>query len=405
MRLPRRAAPLALLIVAACRAPEPPAPPPEPAPAPAPELPAEPPLLERTLVLRSRDTLGAVVQTASLPGNLGPALLTALQSVVDPRRVRPGHALTLFEDGAGVVVRAEWRTGPFEVVDLLPTGDAFEARPRTFALETAPARVTVTVESSLYEAFVAAGEDPALAVAASEVLAWEIDFYRDVRPGDRLELVVERTTHDGAFVRWGELLAVRWTGAIGEREFLRWARRGTPGWYDAAGRSARRAFLKQPLPLVRITSRFGGRRHPVLGYYKQHAGVDYGAPTGTPVWSVGDGVVTWAGRKGANGLLVSVRHPNGYSSHYAHLSRIDVRAGASVSQKQVVGRVGTTGRSTGPHLHFALSRQGRFVNPLAQTFPAGVPLAGAELPAFEGATAPIRALLDAPSALVASAVP
>jgi murein DD-endopeptidase MepM/ murein hydrolase activator NlpD len=385
-----------LVVLAACAEPAPSAPPPPAAP------PAPPPLLERTVTVRPRDTLGGVVQAAALPEVTRLALLSALGKALDARKVRPGQALALFEDGQGTLARAEWRAGPFEVLELQPAGHGFEARWREYAFETAPARVAVTVESSLFEAFLAAGEDPALAVAASDVLAWEVDFYRDVRPGDRLELVVEKTTCGGEFVRWGELLAVRWRGAGGDREFLRWSRAGTPGWYAPDGRSARRAFLKQPLPLVRITSGFGRRHHPVLGYFKQHEGVDYGAPTGTPVWSVGEGVVTWAGPKGPNGLLVSVRHANGYSSHYAHLSKIAVRNGASVSQKQVIGRVGASGRATGPHLHFALSRRGAFVNPLSQRSPAGEPLGRAELATFSTATRAARLLLDAPAMVVAS---
>jgi murein DD-endopeptidase MepM/ murein hydrolase activator NlpD len=402
--VPTLARPLLLAAaLAACARP----PPAEPAPEPVAAAAApEPVITEARARLERGETLADVVDRAELAAAERKALWDALVGAVDARRLRPGQALVTWRDEAGALVKAAWEAGPLEVVELSRDGDAFVAARRPVQLETVEAAVSVRIDQSLWAAFEAAGEDPSLAILASDVLAYELDFYRDVRAGDRMDLVVRKVTSEGRFVRYGELLAVRYTGAAGSRTFYRLGEGAGAGYYDAQGRSVRRAFLKQPLPLVRITSRFGRRVHPTLGDVRKHQGVDYGAPTGTPVWAVGDGVVTWAGPKGANGNLVSIRHANGYLSHYAHLSRLGpgVRVGTRVAQKQVVGRVGSTGRSTGPHLHFALSRQGRFVNPLGLKFPAGEPLATARRAELDSLVATLAPRL-AGGPLVASATP
>lgn len=363
--------------------------------------PAEPELVEETIVLQRNDTFSAALKRAGVDDAQAHALITALSGKVDFRRVRPGHKLILQRDEEGRIASAVFTTSPIDFVDVVATDTGFEASERELDLVTRQETVSVTIESSLWDAFVKAEEDPALATLASDVLAWEIDFYRDVRRGDRLDMVVERITHEDQLVSYGKLLAVKYEGEMGQKELYRWDYDGTTGWFDTEGRSARRPFLKQPLPLVRITSGFGGRRHPILGYYREHLGVDYGAPTGTPVWAVGDGVVTWAGWKGANGNLITIRHSNGYTSHYAHLSRVHVKKGERVTQKQVIGRVGSTGRSTGPHLHFALSRAGKFVNPLTVKFPAGDPLPASQREAFAAAIEPLSELLHSNDVMMA----
>lgn len=367
-----------------------------------PTPPPPPPETERRVVLERGDVLGAVVRNAGLEAEDAEGLLKALTSAFDPRKARPGHALVLVEQ-EGQLLRAAYVLGRLDAIDLTRDEEGWTAAARDVELVTEAATVSVTIESSLYEGFVRAGEDPALAVAASEVLAWEMDFYRDVRVGDRIDLMVEKKTHEGEVVGYGDILALRYQGGVGVKELFRYEHDGRAGYYTADGRSAKRAFLKQPLPLVRITSRYGGRMHPTLGYYKKHEGVDYGAPTGTPVWAVGDGVVTWAGYKGANGNLISIRHSNGYTSHYAHLSKVLVKTGQRVNQKQVIGHVGSTGRSTGPHLHFALSRGGKMVNPLTQNFPSGDPLPKAVMAEFSARITPHQDQLSQLSSLVASA--
>jgi murein DD-endopeptidase MepM/ murein hydrolase activator NlpD len=249
-------------------------------------------------------------------------------------------------------------------------------------LETTPAvRVAAVqgqVESSLFEAIEQVGEQAQLVIALVNMFEWDFDFTADTRVGDRFRLLVEKRYAGEHFVSYGRVLAAQYTSS----------RRGltgigyTPGrarfdYFDLDGRSLRKSFLKSPLEFTRITSRFTyARPHPILGGAMPHLAVDYAAPTGTPVRAVGDGVVTQAGWDGSYGLTVRLRHRSGYETLYAHLSRLpaSTRAGARVNQRQVIGYVGSTGRSTGPHLHYEVVKSGVRVNPLNEKFIPGDPI-------------------------------
>jgi murein DD-endopeptidase MepM/ murein hydrolase activator NlpD len=228
----------------------------------------------------------------------------------------------------------------------------------------------------------AAGEETTLAIDFSEVLAWEIDFYKDLREGDRFQVIVEKMYKGKTFIRYGPTHAVAYHGAEKRAVGIRYR----DEYYDEAGVSLRKAFLKSPLRFNRISSRFSGaRRHPILGGVRPHHGIDYAAPVGTPVWAVANGTVIFCGWNGGYGKQVILRHMNGYQTHYGHLSRYgpDIRTGTQVKQKQVIGYVGNTGLSTGPHLDYRLSKDGGFRNPLRESFPRGVPIRKGELEVFQ----------------------
>jgi len=298
------------------------------------------------------------------------------------------------EDGR--VFRFTYRQGRADEWTVVRTAaGTLEAARRPVVLTTEVARVEVKVTTSLYEGMTAAGEDPTLAVLAADVLAWDVDFYQDVRAGDVLRVVVERVLADGVPLRFGEVLAAEYVGeTTGARRLFRWTDpQGRPGYYDDAGQSAQRGFLRSPLKYAQVTSRFGNRRHPVLGYTRQHAGVDYGAPTGTPVWAVGDGTVRHAGWKGGCGKAVVLRHRNGFETTYCHLSGVAVSSGKGVSQKQLIGWVGATGLATGPHLHYEVKKGGHAVNPLTLLLPREAPVPAAQLEAFKSAIQPLQARL------------
>ena len=385
-RIAAAVASLAILAVGgllvAGRSPLPPPPAEAPAPAPvavAPPLPPPPP--ERTvsvsrLVGRNQNPTqvlsGLGFQGAELQGTLA-----ALEEVLSFRRTRPTDQVRVERTvPEGALRSLSWRQGPAEEFLVLPCATGLCARKREVTVTRETVRVAVTIRSSVSEALQSAGHDFGLIAAAADVLAWDVDFYQDVRVGDSLKLVVERFEADGRFLRHGEVLAAEYEGKVaGRKRLFRYADpSGETGYYDDAGTSARRGFLKAPVPYVHLTSRFGSRRHPLLGYVRAHQGVDYGAPEGTPVWAVGDGVVTSAGWSGGCGLAVQIHHRNGLDSVYCHLSKVNVAAGSRVGQKQVVGRVGSTGLSTGPHLHYALRRGGSYVNPLQLQLPRGEPV-------------------------------
>jgi murein DD-endopeptidase MepM/ murein hydrolase activator NlpD len=206
---------------------------------------------------------------------------------------------------------------------------------------------------------------------------------------------------DGRFLKYGEVLAAEYEGAVtGRKRLFRYTDpTGQTSYFDDDGNGARRGFLRSPLRYSHLTSRFGNRRHPVLGYTRAHEGIDYGAPTGTPVWAVGDGSVRQAGWKGGCGKTVVLRHANGYETVYCHLSAIAVSAGKPVAQKQVVGYVGATGLATGPHLHYAVKRGGSYLNPLQLKVPREKPVPPEWMEDFREKIAPLRAHLEGPVAV------
>jgi murein DD-endopeptidase MepM/ murein hydrolase activator NlpD len=259
------------------------------------------------------------------------------------------------------------------------------------------------VKSSLWEAIDAVGESPQLVLALVNIFEWDFDFTADTRTGDRFRLLVEKRYAGDTFVNYGRILVAQYVsgGRVISGVGFEAAREGRYAFYDPDGRSLKKSFLKSPLEFTRITSRFTyARPHPVLGGTLPHLAVDYAAPTGTPVRAVADGTVSHAGRDGGYGLAVQIRHRSGYRTLYAHLSRLgrDVRAGARVNQRQVIGYVGSTGLSTGPHLHYEVIKGGRRVNPLGEKFLPGDPIPRAERAEFERYTHALVERLEAEAA-------
>jgi murein DD-endopeptidase MepM/ murein hydrolase activator NlpD len=366
----------------------------------APPAPEPPPLKLSVLTLRlaRHQTLGAALRKMALAPGQARAVLDALRGKLPFRRIQPGDQLRLerVEDD-GALRRFSYRQNAADEWIVTPADDGtLRGEKRAVALTTEVARVDVEIRGSVWESLQRAGEDPALAVMAADVLAWDVDFYHDMHPGDRLKVLVEKVHADGTLLRYGDILAAEYTGAsTGTKRLFRYTdSTGQTAYYDDAGQSARRGFLKLPLRYAHLTSRFGTRRHPILGYVREHKGVDYGAPKGTPVWAVSEGVVERSGWAGGCGKAVTLRHQGGLETIYCHLSAVYVRAGEHVGQKQVVGAVGQTGLATGPHLHFAVKRNGVFVNPLSLRVPRAAPLAKAQRADFDAKIAPLRAKLD-----------
>jgi murein DD-endopeptidase MepM/ murein hydrolase activator NlpD len=356
--------------------------------------------------IESGQTLGNALYKTDLPTAQVESLLSALEGVFDVRKVREGDQWRLVVR-EGEVDQFDYRQSELDEWQVRREGDKLVALKRAVEVEKQIARVELAVDSSLYEAALTAGEDPTIAMALADVFAWDVDFYQDVRKGDHVKALVEKYVTQGRLVRYGEVLAAEYDGeTVGTKKVFRYELpSGDYSYFQQDGQSARKSFLKSPLKYAHVTSRFGMRFHPVLQYVKAHEGVDYGAAIGTPVWAVADGTVTRAGPAGAGGNTLCIRHRNGWESCYCHLSRFGagVHVGARVAQKQVVALSGNTGRTTGPHLHFALKRDGHFVNPLNQHFPRADPVPASLAEDFRQKVAPIAAQLSATS--VAAAVP
>jgi murein DD-endopeptidase MepM/ murein hydrolase activator NlpD len=265
--------------------------------------------------------------------------------------------------------RAEDFGTHFTRLTIQRDGEAYSARVETAELSSQSRLASGTIETSLWAAADVARLPDAITVQLAEIFSTDIDFHRELRRGDTFSLVYEALTADGEPITWnqgtGRVLAAEFVNGGRTYEAL-WFRgaNGRGGYFAFDGQSKRRAFLPSPMEFSRISSGFAMRFHPILQTWRRHLGVDYAAPTGTAVRSVGDGVVEFAGRQNGYGNVVTLRHANDRTTLYAHLSRIDVRLGQRVEQGQRIGAVGATGWATGPHLHFEFKVRGQHQDPL-----------------------------------------
>ena len=264
--------------------------------------------------------------------------------------------------------------------------------------ETTTATVSGTVNDSLFQAVDDSGEGASLVFAIARIYEWDIDFTRDLRQGDTFSLVVEKRYREGAFAGYGRVLAARFDNqGTSFYAILFEETEGRPSYFNLEGRSMRKAFLRAPLEFTRISSGFNLRRmHPILNEFRAHPAIDYAAPIGTPVRTVGDGTVTFAAFNGGSGNMVKIQHRNGYETWYLHLNGFarGIRKGARVNQGQLIGYVGTTGLSTGPHLCFRMRLNGQYVNPLNVKTPPADNVSKENMKAFKRVVQQLRPLLD-----------
>ena len=243
------------------------------------------------------------------------------------------------------------------------------------------------ITSSLYLSAVKAGVSASILMEMIRLYSWDVDFQRSIRPGDGFEVMFEKLyTEDGEFARYGNVLYGKLALSGTNLPLYRFTTKaGLTDYFDAKGKSARKALMRTPINGARLSSGFERRRHPILGYTKMHRGLDFAAPRGTPIYAAGNGTVVYRSRNGAYGNYIRIRHNSEYSTAYGHMSRFSrkIRRGRRVKQGQIIGYVGTTGRSTGPHLHYEVLSRGRQLNPFRLKLPSGKSLKGPELVRFK----------------------
>lgn len=346
---------------------------------------------ERELRVANGETLGGLLTRAGASSAEANAALASIADVYNPRRLRPGQPVSLFFDrrsGDARLTGVAFRSEPGASVTANRTrAGGFAAREVLMPVTFEIARIAAPVETSLYASALQLGATDREVAALADAFAYDVDFQRDVRPGDDFEIVFERYYDDeGNTVRTGNMLFVSLESGRGSRAFYSFIAPGdvNPDWYDENGRSARRFLMKTPINGARLSSGYGMRRHPILGYSRMHQGTDFAAPTGTPILAAGDGTIVRAGPYSSFGNYIRIRHANGYETAYAHMSRFarGMRSGARVRQGQVIGYVGTTGRSTGPHLHYEVLLRGRQMNPMTLRVANGRNLEGRTLELF-----------------------
>lgn len=300
-------------------------------------------------------------------------------------QVRAGnaYAVTVWE---GDLKRFEYSIDRTKNLVVRKTSDGFKVGEKQVDFDIYTVRVAGDISLSLFGAIERQGESGALAMRLADIFGWEIDFIRDIRAGDSFRVLVEKRMHDGKLIGYGDILAAEFTNqGIRYQGFLFHDELGYPGYFDPDGESLKKAFLKVPLKFSRISSDFSWRRlHPILNKYRPHPGIDYAAPTGTPIHAVGNGTVTFAGWMRGGGNSIKLRHMNGYETYYMHMSRLakGMKKGVKVEQGQVIGYVGSTGLATGPHLDYRMKKNGNFLNPHKVENPRAAALPDSLMAAF-----------------------
>jgi murein DD-endopeptidase MepM/ murein hydrolase activator NlpD len=320
-----------------------------------------------------------------------------LQRMPHARLLRTGSTLTAEVRASGELVSLGFLSARDVLVRIERDGEALRATEERDALAVQTMMKSSVIRLSLFGAADAAGIPDSVAIQLADIFGGDIDFHRDLRKGDRFSVVYEMHTLNGRPVRAGRVLAAEFVnhGRVHRAVWFPGAD-GKGGWYAPDGKNLRKAFLRSPLEFSRVSSGFGMRLHPFLQSWRAHKGVDYAAPIGTRVRSVGDGVVDLAGRNGGYGNMVVVRHQGQYSTVYAHLSGFarGIRKGARVAQGEALGFVGQTGWATGPHLHYEFRIAGEARNPLTLALPAALPVPASELGAFRVYSEPLVARLE-----------
>lgn len=326
---------------------------------------------EQGEVLRSEiqkgDTAGKILGDWMDANDLA-ELLAAAKPVYALTKVRFGQPFAVVRDPQTKAFRCfKYEINQEKYLIVEKKDDRFVARLEEIDYQTSLAVIKGEIKSTLSGAVTEQGENVALAIALANVFASEINFISDLREGDAFEVLVEKRFRHDAFEGYGRVLGAKFTNQNKQHTaYLFHNERGRETYYNAEGDNLHRELLKAPLSFLRVTSRYSmARRHPVFGNTRPHQGIDYGAPTGTPIMAVGDGVITNIGRAGGYGKQVIIRHDNGLESLYGHMSRFakSMKNGKRVRQGQTIGYVGATGTATGPHLDFRIRKQGQFVNP------------------------------------------
>ena len=345
----------------------------------------------QSVTLKSGQTLSGVFDELGIPYDQLEKVMQHPKIKPALRKMRPGTALSfnLPADGSVRAMRIEAGAGiGDEPVELVFDGNALRERSMPQEISTRTVVLSGEVGKSLFASARKLGLGSAqLNQLTDEMFRYDIDFDSDLDDDDRFSVVVDQTWKNGQLASTGPVLAATFTVDGQLKSAFRHLRNGKPEYFTPDGRSLKRPFIRMPIPYARLSSGFGGRRHPVLGRMRMHKGVDYAAGTGTPIQAAGDARVDFVGRKGGYGNAVILNHGGGKTTLYGHMSRFaGIRSGQRVAQGTIIGYVGSTGMSTGPHLHYEFRINGVHMNPLKMTLPPPEPLNGTALAAFKHET-------------------
>jgi len=348
--------------------------------------------------IRPGDTLQALMARLGVVDEEIHAILAAPAKNSQLGKLMPGRTVLGRITASGRLLLFRYLPNDTTMVSIERVNGVFDVKEQAIKLEPTLVMRAGEVNHSLFGATDAANVPDSIASEMAEVFSGEIDFHRDLRKGDAFSVVYEAYMHEGRLIKTGRLLAAEFTNAGRKLQALNFVDpSGNSGYFTPEGRSLKRAFLRSPLPFTRITSGFSNSRyHPVLKEWRAHRGIDYGAPTGTPVRAVSDATVKFAGKQRGYGNLVILEHARPYSTAYGHLSRFatGMRKGARIRQGQIIGYVGMTGLASGPHLHYEFRVHDKQQNPLAMRLPTAYSLETKHKPKFLAESAPLLRRLD-----------
>ena len=358
---------------------------------PAATMPPEPLVEKKTVSVSSGDTLIELLTDEGLDRTTANTIITTLKEVFNPRQLRRGQEITLAfeiaENGDQLFRELNLKLDVTREIRVTRLPDnSFTAKEILCELNTKPVLSRAEISSSLYNAAIDADMPIDVLIQMIRAYSYDVDFQRDIQPGDKFEALYEKMLDEnGDFVKGGSILYASLQTSGNTLSIYRYETSdGEVDLYDENGKSVRKTLMVTPIDGARLSSRYGMRKHPILGYSRMHKGLDFAAPTGTPIMAAGDGVVEYAGRKGGYGKYIRIRHANEYKTAYGHMSRFasGIRKGVRIKQGQIIGYVGSTGVSTGPHLHYEVLHRGKSLNPSSVKTPPGRTLKGEELNKF-----------------------
>ncbi|WP_295485130.1 peptidoglycan DD-metalloendopeptidase family protein [uncultured Pseudomonas sp.] len=371
------------------------------------EKPADKAPGHREVIVARGDTLSTLFAKVGLPANAVHDVLASDKQAKQFSQLKHGQVLQFELDKEGQLTSLHSQVSKLESIRLNKTdkGYAFAREISKPVVRTAYAHGVI--KSSLSASAQRAGLSHSMTMDMARVLGYDIDFAQDIRPGDEFDVVYEQKVMDGKVVGTGNILSARFTNRGKTYTAVRYTnKQGNTSYYTADGNSLRKAFIRTPVDFARISSRFSaGRKHPILNKIRAHKGVDYAAPRGTPIKAAGDGRIELAGRRGGYGNTVIIAHGNSYKTLYGHMQGFakGIKTGSSVKQGQIIGYIGTTGLSTGPHLHYEFQVNGVHVDPLSQKVPMADPIAKAERQRFLQQSQPLVARMDQEKATLLAA--
>ena len=368
---------------------------------------------ETAISLSRGDTLASILNAAGISTAESHAAISALRPLFNPRALQVGQEISLTLAKAGgqtslVGLEIESRFDRFAGVTRYPDG-SFRPYEQMKQWNKLAFHTTGTVKTSLFADGVSTGAPPAVMANFLRLFSFDVDFQRDIQPDDQFETVFERyQDQNGKLVHSGDLLFASLNLQGRRHEYFRFGGEHGDGlYYDRDGNGMQRALLRTPIDGARLTSGFGSRRDPMRGYRRSHKGVDFAAPTGTPIRAAGDGVLSFVGRQRGYGRFITIKHNDDYTTAYAHMSGFakGMKKGTRVRQGQIIAYVGSSGRSTGPHLHYEVRYKGKQVNPNKLRLPSGKKLNGQDLLLFREQVAAIEAFRKGAGGALAAASP